>query len=292
MADDNGNVSPPIIGVPLNGLGGTRRILDTDDGELDGDTTYDRAVGPMQFIPSSWRIFGRDGNGDRVADPHNIFDAALAAAVHLCSPNPVDLNADGDALYDAIFAYNNSTEYVADVLARIQQYDLAFGASSRGPVDVDGLLANPNLSLSANARADLQAGLIDPRAVTMLAVIAQTTPIYVCCLKSGHAQCIGGGSRASNPNCSESHHWYGRGIDISTVGGEAVDNGNGAARAIVDMLAAWPVDDVFRPEEVGSPWADYDALPGFFNDADHEDHLHLGWCGVRWSNGTYGTTCP
>ena len=79
-----GDTSQPIIGIPLDGSAGTAAIGDTDGGELDGDPTTDRAVGPMQFIPGSWRSLGRDGNGDGRADPSNIYDAALAAAGLLC----------------------------------------------------------------------------------------------------------------------------------------------------------------------------------------------------------------
>ncbi|HEU4896358.1 MAG TPA: hypothetical protein VFX88_02160, partial [Actinomycetota bacterium] len=71
-----GAVSPRITGPPLNG-NGVASIPDSDGGRWDGDSTWDRAVGPMQFIPTTWRSLGRDGNGDRVADPNNLFDAAV-----------------------------------------------------------------------------------------------------------------------------------------------------------------------------------------------------------------------
>jgi hypothetical protein len=44
-----------------------------------------RAVGPMQFIASTWRRVQVDGNGDGRGDPDNIYDAALGAAVYLCA---------------------------------------------------------------------------------------------------------------------------------------------------------------------------------------------------------------
>src|SRR5215213_4553989 len=78
-----GTVSPRITGPPLDG-NGVASIADSDGGRWDGDTTWDRAVGPMQFIPTTWRSLGRDGNGDGVADPNNLFDAAVAAAGYLC----------------------------------------------------------------------------------------------------------------------------------------------------------------------------------------------------------------
>ena len=51
LARADGEHLDPIIGIPLDGTRGTRLITDTDGGLLDGDTSYDRAVGPMQFIP-------------------------------------------------------------------------------------------------------------------------------------------------------------------------------------------------------------------------------------------------
>ena len=112
----DGRVQPPIIGIALNGRNGTAAIADTDDGALDGDSAWDRAVGPFQFIPTSWRIYGRDGNGDGVRDPQNVFDAVPAAVAHLCPHGSVD---DIEA---AIFGYNRSTEYVDLVLDWAARY--------------------------------------------------------------------------------------------------------------------------------------------------------------------------
>ena len=47
---------PPVLGPVLNGSGGFAAIADTDGGEWDGDRVWDRAVGPLQFIPSSWQL--------------------------------------------------------------------------------------------------------------------------------------------------------------------------------------------------------------------------------------------
>ena len=60
----DGEEATPIIGIPLDGTNGTQRITDTDGGALDHDAVYDRAVGPMQVLPSAWRRYGLDGNGD------------------------------------------------------------------------------------------------------------------------------------------------------------------------------------------------------------------------------------
>lgn len=107
------DVVPPVLGPILSG-GGVAAIRDTDGGRLDGDPVWDRAVGPMQFIPSTWRIWGRDGNADGVANPQNIDDAALSAATYLCAGNR-DLS-DPAQLRAAILSYNHSSSYLASVL--------------------------------------------------------------------------------------------------------------------------------------------------------------------------------
>lgn len=118
----SGEIDPAIIGGQLNGDGDRAAIRDTDAGRWDRDTEWDRAVGPMQFIPSSWQIYGVDGNGDGIADPNNVFDAALAAARHLCRSQPGDYD-DPATLGRALFAYNRSSSYVALVQSWISVYD-------------------------------------------------------------------------------------------------------------------------------------------------------------------------
>jgi len=117
--DAEGTTTSKILGPVLDG-NGFARIPDTDHGVWDGDTTYDRAVGPMQFIPSTWAWAGRDGNGDGVKDPNNIYDAALAAGHYLCR-NGWDLS-DPDDLDRAILSYNNSQDYLHTVLSWLEYY--------------------------------------------------------------------------------------------------------------------------------------------------------------------------
>jgi len=107
-----GRVEPPILGPPLDGTNGFRKVTDSDGGALDGDAVSDRAVGPMQFLPSTWRTVGRDGNGDGLPDPDNVYDAALGAAMYLCRSGPV---ADEPGMRRAYFSYNRSQAYVDTV---------------------------------------------------------------------------------------------------------------------------------------------------------------------------------
>lgn len=105
-----------IIGIPLDGNNATAVIPDSDAGLLDGDPVWDRAVGPMQFIPGTWRTQGRDGDADGRADPHNVYDAALSAAGLLCGAAGAGLD-QGPVLRQAALAYNASGAY-ADLVVR------------------------------------------------------------------------------------------------------------------------------------------------------------------------------
>jgi len=118
--DSAGVAQPGIIGIALDGRNGTARILDSDQGRLDRDTVYDRAVGPMQFIPSTWRVVGVDADGDGVKNPQDMADAATSTGIYLCS-GPGDLNRPSD-LRAAIMRYNASDSYVRTVTAIADAY--------------------------------------------------------------------------------------------------------------------------------------------------------------------------
>jgi hypothetical protein len=118
--DAAGTTREPILGPELNGQGGFAAIPDTDQGLLDTDPVWDRAVGPTQFIPGTWRGYASDGNGDGKSDPNNIFDAALATGRYLCSGG-FDLG-NPDQLRGAIYRYNNSDTYVNTVILWADAY--------------------------------------------------------------------------------------------------------------------------------------------------------------------------
>ncbi|MGC0346526.1 hypothetical protein RKD34_002106 [Streptomyces sp. SAI-218] len=117
--DADGTTTSKILGPQLDG-NGFALIKDTDNGAYDGDTAYDSAVGPMQFIPSTWAWAGRDGNGDGVKDPNNIYDAALATGHYLCRYS-WDLSDSAD-LDRAILSYNPSRHYVNTVLSWLEYF--------------------------------------------------------------------------------------------------------------------------------------------------------------------------
>ncbi len=116
----NGETKPPIYGVPLSGEHGTEQLADTDGGALDGDGQWDRAVGPLQFVPDTWAQWGADGNGDGVRDPQQLDDAALAAARYLCHVGG-DLTVPENWIA-AVGAYNSPVDYINRVAAASNVY--------------------------------------------------------------------------------------------------------------------------------------------------------------------------
>ncbi len=121
---EDGTITPPIFGIALDG-GAAAHIPDSDGGEIDGDADYDRAVGPMQLIPQTWRNWHVDGNGDGVEDPQNLDDAVVATTNYLC-------RASGDMVDRAgwragIGAYNSSDAYIRSVADAANRYAAAAG---------------------------------------------------------------------------------------------------------------------------------------------------------------------
>ncbi|HEV7770252.1 MAG TPA: lytic murein transglycosylase [Solirubrobacterales bacterium] len=101
------------------------------------------AMGWMQFIPSSWEMYGLDANGDGRKDPYNPVDAICAAASYLKAAG------GADDLYDAIFAYNHADWYVQEVLL----YARAYGKLPTDLVSsLTGLTEGAHFPIAADAR--------------------------------------------------------------------------------------------------------------------------------------------
>ncbi|WP_253888611.1 murein transglycosylase [Actinokineospora diospyrosa] len=124
--NDDGTLTKPIIGVPLDGSPGVQAIPDTDGGTLDGDPQWDRAVGSMQFLPTTWSRWSLRATGDGAPpNPQNVDDSALTAANYLCASGG-DL-ATGAGWWKAVLTYNESTRYAQSVYSGAAAYSRVAG---------------------------------------------------------------------------------------------------------------------------------------------------------------------
>ena len=134
--DARGTAIRPIYGPALDGtLAGNEVIVQS---KADGQVTYARAMGPMQFLPGTWARYAVDGKGDGVADPQNLYDSTLAAARYLCSGG-LNLR-DPSQVMSAILRYNNSMAYAQNVLGWAAAY-----ATGVVPVDLPPMTGPPPL---------------------------------------------------------------------------------------------------------------------------------------------------
>jgi len=107
------------------------------------------AIGWMQFMPSSWDMYGVDANNDGVADPYNPEDAIYAAARYLSAAGmPADT-------YNAIYAYNHADWYVSEVLANAACFGGIGGAA--GPFALQPRLQELSCQPADGARKEIPA---------------------------------------------------------------------------------------------------------------------------------------
>ncbi|MEZ0448773.1 lytic transglycosylase domain-containing protein [Cellulomonas sp. ICMP 17802] len=126
--DPDGRPDLPIVGPALDGSPGVAAIRASADGTAwHGDPVWEHAVGPLQFLPSTWRQWGADGDADGVQDPRDLDDAALAAGHYLCAGGG-DLST-GTGWAAAVRSYNHDDSYVATVLATADRYAAAAAAA-------------------------------------------------------------------------------------------------------------------------------------------------------------------
>lgn len=145
-----------------SGIGGNTSALYDTDGAIS------QAWGPMQFLKSSWDLFGRDANGDGRSDWNNIWDASAAAAAHLCASR----NA-GASRWEALRDYNGSGPAAANYADRAVAYAATL------PADPGAIYAPvAEAAASAAAQLDCEIGRSSsgaPRITDVADCAAQTT---------------------------------------------------------------------------------------------------------------------
>lgn len=227
---------------------------------------YAGAMGPMQFLASSWAYYGVDADANGVADVYNPTDAVFGAARYLCNNGATD----PASLRTAVWSYNHADWYVNRVLDLAIRYGTSGIDALATPTTAADLARNPNITFSPEARGDLLNGIVDPRVLNILAASATEHRLVVGVIKTGHNMLVNGTDRVSN-------HYYARAVDITAVDSVDVSATNYAALDLA--LSILTSNSSIRPSEFGSPWLELSAFPGAFSDGDHTDHLHIGYDG-------------
>src|SRR3954454_8464498 len=239
-----------------------------------GRNTFGCCAGPMQISldgsPSTWEQFRVDGDGDGRMSVYEPSDAIATAARYLKAAGaPADYHA-------ALFAYNHAEWYVAQVLAKADEYRGA--ATGELPAAPDGvpqaaesmraILANRRITLTPIQRTDVRSGVLDPRLLAALAWTGEHHALMITALKSDHARTTVDGNI--------SNHSVGRAMDIGAVDGEVCrGTRTGRCAELVREYAA--MTGPLRSTELIYCWdPDGPADPRGFARADHCDHIHWG----------------
>ena len=183
--DRSGTTLSPIHGPTLDGHLAGNEVIPAESGG------FASAIGPMQFLPSTWNVWATDGNLDGITDPNNVFDAALASAKYLCA-GETDLR-DTSQRLRAVLRYNNSLDYAEAVMRWSTIYgggglldpgDVSYTASDLGYIDsmVDaGNYSNETAARIPNSVAAQQATATASSSTTTTTTTPPTTfarPIF------------------------------------------------------------------------------------------------------------------
>ena len=186
---------PRVLGLVLDGVS-TAAIPDTDGGRLDGNSRWDRAVGPMQFLPGTWAVFGVDADGDGRADPQNVYDAAAAAGHYLCAGGG-DLALSSD-VRSAVLSYNHSLSYLSTVLG----WQHTFSAIGSGAFDPRMTLPAQRPGQAAKGPQLVSVSMRAPRGGLALTDALRRTPVHGT--SSGTQPVIAGSHPAGLPGSAPS----------------------------------------------------------------------------------------
>jgi len=140
------------------------------------------------------------------------------------------------------------------------------------------VLADNRITLAGGSYGDVGSGRVDPRVLAVLLYLAETHgEVTVSCLITGHNRFVAQSSadkKAKKPR-RVSAHFYGRAVDISSIGGVSVignqQPGGIVDRAVRELLSLPPA---LQPSQVISL---LDLSGPSFRLPDHGDHLHIGF---------------
>jgi Transglycosylase SLT domain len=223
--------------------------------------------GPLGISDDNWERYAVDGDGDGKVKHSSPADSAATLARMIW--------AEGD-LRAGLFQHNHAEWYVEAVLrdseamkGSCQAKTVAYAVALPGPTNTPINWRNVELSNQLEM-VDIQSGAIDPRIINLIGAISQQHTITISALRSDHSK------YASSGNVS--NHYYGRAMDIAAIDGVSCTNvsPDGPCGTLARQLGALPPGQ--EPTELIYCWdPDGPANPNGFAQADHCDHIHVGF---------------
>jgi hypothetical protein len=223
--------------------------------------------GPLGITEGNWQRFAVDGDADGKIRRETPADSAATLARMIW--------ASGD-LRAGLFQHNHAEWYVDAVLTdaeamagSCQVRTVSYSVALPGPTSMPINWGNVELSNSVEM-VDIQSGAIDPRILTILAAISQEHTIQISALRSDHSEYTSSGN--------VSNHYYGRAMDIAAIDGVPCTetSPDGPCGTIARQLGALPPGQ--KPTELIYCFdPDGPASPDGFAQADHCDHIHVGF---------------
>jgi hypothetical protein len=223
--------------------------------------------GPLGITDDNWERYAVDGDGDGKVRHSSPSDSAATLARMIW--------ASGD-LRAGLFQHNHAEWYIEAVLkdseamkGTCQEKTVAYSVALPGPTSATINWRNVELSNQLEM-VDIQSGVIDPRIINLIGAISQQHTITISALRSDHSK------YASSGNIS--NHYYGRAMDIAAIDGVSCTNvsPDGPCGTLARQLGALPPGQ--EPTELIYCWdPDGPANPNGFAQADHCDHIHVGF---------------
>jgi Transglycosylase SLT domain len=223
--------------------------------------------GPLGISDDNWERYAVDGDGDGKVEQSSPADSAATLARMMWAAG--DLRA-------GLFEHNHAEWYVEAVLkdaeamkGTCQAKTVAYSVALPGPTNAPINWRNVELSNQLEM-VDLQSGAIDPRIINLLGAISQQHTIRISALRSDHSKYTASGN--------VSNHYYGRAMDIAAIDGVPCTNvsPDGPCGTLARQIGALPPGQ--EPTELIYCWdPDGPANPNGFAQADHCDHIHVGF---------------
>lgn len=221
--------------------------------------------GPLGLDPVEWKSYAVDGDKDGRLRHADIDDSAATLARMMWSRGGIDAG---------VFTHNQASWYVDAVaheadrlggkcIVTTEEWTIVLPGDVASQINWNNLVLSSDLELR-----DIQAGMLDQRITSLLALMTKDHEITISSLRSDHSMMTASGN--------VSNHYYGRAMDIAAVDGVSCTDVSTTAPCAQLGFALAQLPEPLHPTELIYCF-DLDGPGPAFALADHCDHIHAGY---------------